>query len=86
MVLLLLCDGESSPKQTTGFLIVLQIGASGVELLWSAGTFWGQSGLVYRTEFPILDSEKSGRIVQILKNKILWIFAAFVFGYVGVEG
>jgi fucose permease len=57
-----------------------------MELFSSASTFWGQTGLVYRTEFPIMESEKSGRTLQAFKNKITWIFAAFVFGYVGAEG
>jgi len=64
----------------------LQIAVSGIELLSLASTFWAQTGLVYRTEFPIMDSETSGRTLQAFTNKITWIFATFVFGYVGAEG
>lgn len=64
----------------------MQIGGSAIELLSSATAFWKQTGVVYRTENPSVTSDKSGRTREALKNKVTWIFALFIFGYVGAEG
>jgi fucose permease len=78
----------TSALQDPEFVIslALQIGASVVEVLSSATTFWKQTGQVYRTENPSVTSDKSGRTREAVKNKITWIFALFIFGYVGAEG
>ncbi|TVY26956.1 Bypass of stop codon protein [Lachnellula hyalina] len=64
----------------------VMIGGSAIELLSSATAFWKQTGVVYRTENPSVTSDKSGRTREALKNKVTWIFALFIFGYVGAEG
>jgi fucose permease len=57
-----------------------------VELLTSASTFWKQSGSVYQSENPRDPNSTTGRTREALKNKLTWIFALFIFGYVGAEG
>jgi hypothetical protein len=59
---------------------------SAVELVTSAFTFWKQTGKVYELENPVDRNTKGGRTGEALKNKATWIFAIFIFGYVGSEG
>ncbi|TVY83691.1 Bypass of stop codon protein [Lachnellula suecica] len=63
----------------------IMIATSSLELISSAAAFWKQTGIVYRTENPSTSSDKSGRTREAVKNKITWIFALFIFGYVGAE-
>ncbi len=65
---------------------VHQIGGTAIELLTSASTFWKKTGTVYQEENPRDPNAKSGRTREALKNKLTWIFALFIFGYVGAEG
>jgi hypothetical protein len=65
---------------------VLQISASSVELATSAFTFWSQTGQIYQLENPVDPNTKKGRTREALNNKVTWIFALFIFGYVGAEG
>ncbi|CVK86310.1 related to tetracycline resistance proteins [Fusarium mangiferae] len=60
-------------------------GLSGEELISLTITFWTQTGAVYLSEAPSASGAKSGRMRQVLKNKLSWIFAFFVFGYCGAE-
>ncbi|KAI1063612.1 hypothetical protein LB506_005507 [Fusarium annulatum] len=60
-------------------------GLSGEELIALTITFWTQTGAVYLSEAPSASGAKSGRMRQVLKNKLSWIFAFFVFGYCGAE-
>jgi hypothetical protein len=59
---------------------------SGIELITSTWAFWAQTGAVYAAENPRDANAKTGRMREALSNKLTWIFAAFVFGYVGAEG
>ncbi|KAG4256006.1 hypothetical protein FPRO03_04954 [Fusarium proliferatum] len=60
-------------------------GLSGEELIALTITFWTQTGAVYLSEAPSASGAKSGRMRRVLKNKLSWIFAFFVFGYCGAE-
>jgi fucose permease len=53
--------------------------------LTSASTFWKQTGAVYQSENPRDPNSTTGRTREALKNKLTWIFALFIFGYVGAE-
>ncbi|KAH8800311.1 MFS transporter-like protein [Xylogone sp. PMI_703] len=63
----------------------LMIGAAAMELLTSAYTFWDKTGAVYLVENPRDSNATTGRTREALKSKITWIFALFIFGYVGAE-
>ena len=63
-----------------------QIGTSTIELVTSSITFWKQTGAVYQFENPTNSNSDSGRTREAIKNKVTWIFAVFIFGYVGAEG
>jgi fucose permease len=41
---------------------------------------------VYLAENPHDQNARGSRTRQVLKNKLTWIFALFLFGYVGAEG
>ncbi|KAF8851758.1 MFS transporter-like protein [Acephala macrosclerotiorum] len=62
-----------------------QIGTSAPELLTSSTTFWKQTGAIYAAENPRDPSSSTGRTREALKNKFTWIFALFIFGYMGAE-
>jgi fucose permease len=64
----------------------LKVGASALELATSTYTFWTQTGAVYQQENPQDPNAKTGRTREALKNKVTWLFALFIFGYVGAEG
>ncbi|PQE31527.1 hypothetical protein CJF32_00011274 [Rutstroemia sp. NJR-2017a WRK4] len=64
----------------------VMIAMSGIELITSTWAFWAQTGAVYAAENPRDANAKTGRMREALSNKLTWIFAAFVFGYVGAEG
>ncbi|KAH8892602.1 MFS general substrate transporter [Thozetella sp. PMI_491] len=63
----------------------VMLGGAVIELVTSAWAFRAQTGAVYLAENPFEDGAKSGRTRQALKNKYTWIFALFIFGYVGAE-
>ncbi|KAN0095894.1 MFS general substrate transporter [Hyaloscypha variabilis] len=63
----------------------IMIGASALELITSTYTFWAQTGAVYQAENPQSPTAKTGRTRGALKNKVTWLFALFIFGYVGAE-
>jgi fucose permease len=63
-----------------------QIAGSVVELLTSSLSFWKQTGAVYQAENPREPGAKTGRTREALKSQLTWIFALFIFGYVGAEG
>jgi hypothetical protein len=48
--------------------------------------FWKQTGHVYKLENPVDPNGSGGRTRDAIKNKVTWIFAVFIFGYVGAEG
>jgi hypothetical protein len=52
----------------------------------SSITFWKQTGAVYKLENPTDSNSDGGRTREAIKNKVTWIFAIFIFGYVGAEG
>ncbi|KAH7178235.1 hypothetical protein DER46DRAFT_569879 [Fusarium sp. MPI-SDFR-AT-0072] len=58
---------------------------SGDELIALIITFWTHTGDVYLSEAPSASGAKSGRMRQVLKNKLSWIFTFFVFAYCGAE-
>jgi hypothetical protein len=63
-----------------------QTAVAAVELTTSTWAFWAQTGHVYALENPRDVNAKTGRLREALSNKLTWIFAAFIFGYVGAEG
>ncbi|TAQ86579.1 hypothetical protein B7494_g5092 [Chlorociboria aeruginascens] len=63
----------------------LMVGISAIEFLTSAYTFWYQTGAIYQAENPRDPNSTTGRTRQALKSKVTWIFALFIFGYVGAE-
>ncbi|KUJ19598.1 MFS transporter-like protein [Mollisia scopiformis] len=65
----------------------IMIATSTLELLTSSTTFWSQTGTIYAAENPRDPSSSSstGRTREALKNKLTWIFALFIFGYMGAE-
>lgn len=77
-------SGEGMPGWYAFFYVMTA--ASVVELIALTITFWTQTGAVYLSEAPSASGAKSGRMRQVLKNKLSWIFAFFVFGYCGAEG
>lgn len=48
--------------------------------------FWKQSGHIYQMENPRDPNSTTGRTREALQNKLTWVFALFIFGYVGAEG
>ncbi|CAD6444856.1 0ee07618-2c2c-40aa-b2d7-327a69a9ee5d [Sclerotinia trifoliorum] len=54
-------------------------------LIASTWAFWAQTGHVYALENPRDANAKTGRLREALSHKLTWIFAAFIFGYVGAE-
>ena len=48
--------------------------------------FWNQIGKVYEAENPREPNSKTGRTREALQNKVTWVFALFIFGYMGAEG
>jgi nitrate/nitrite transporter NarK len=87
VVCVLLHYGLSLPRLAQKPLIIkrFQIGASALELTTSAWTFWKQTGSVYQAENPQDPNAKTGRTREALKNRVTWLFALFIFGYVGAE-
>ncbi|KAF5577849.1 tetracycline resistance [Fusarium pseudoanthophilum] len=76
-------SGKGMPGWYAFFYVMTA--ASVVELIALTITFWTQTGAVYLSEAPSASGAKSGRMRQVLKNKLSWIFAFFVFGYCGAE-
>ena len=64
----------------------IQIAGSAIELVTSTVMFWKQTGKVYQMENPREPNSTTGRTREALKNKLTWVFALFIFGYVGAEG
>ncbi|KAI9739949.1 MAG: hypothetical protein M1818_005005 [Claussenomyces sp. TS43310] len=63
----------------------IMIAGSAIELVTTTIAFWEQTGEVYQKENPRDINAKTGRTRQALKNTLTWIFALFIFGYVGAE-
>lgn len=63
-----------------------QVGGAAIELLISSLAFWKQTGNIYKAEHPRDPNAKTGRTREALKSKITWVFALFIFGYMGAEG
>ena len=80
----LMVSSRKEPKSAT--FNILQIGTSAIEIVTSSITFWKQTGAIYKLENPTDSNSDSGRTREAIKNKVTWIFAAFIFGYVGAEG
>ncbi|KAI9641524.1 hypothetical protein NHQ30_010336 [Ciborinia camelliae] len=59
--------------------------AASIELITSTFAFWAQTGHVYALENPRDANAKRGRLREALSNKLTWVFALFLFGYVGAE-
>jgi len=57
-----------------------------IEFLTSAYTFWSQTGAVYLLKNPREIDATTGRTREALKSPLTWIFALFLFGYMGAEG
>ncbi|KAL3419143.1 MFS transporter [Phlyctema vagabunda] len=66
------------------FYYVLAAGAA-IELVMTTLFFWKQTGPVFREENPRDPNIKVGRTREALSNKMTWIFAIFILGYVGAE-
>lgn len=65
---------------------MVKVGGSLIELVVTTTAFWRQTGEVFRMENPRDPNVKVGRTREALSNKLTWIFAIFVLGYVGAEG
>ncbi|MCJ1311950.1 hypothetical protein MMC25_005624 [Agyrium rufum] len=66
------------------YYIMVSVGAS--EAVLAIMVFWGETGAKYRRENPIMESEgNSNRTKEALLNRTVWICAAFLFVYVGIE-
>ncbi|KAH8784503.1 MFS transporter-like protein [Hyaloscypha sp. PMI_1271] len=63
----------------------IMVGGSALELTTSTWAFWRQTGSIYQAENPQDPNAKTGRTREALKNKITWLFALFIFGYMGAE-
>jgi len=59
---------------------------STTELISSSYTFWSQTGAVYLLKNPREANATTGRTREALKSPLTWIFALFLFGYMGTEG
>ena len=64
----------------------MQVCGAAVELATSTLAFWKQTGKVYQAEHPRDPNSRTGRTREALRNKLTWVFALFIFGYVGAEG
>ncbi|KAK6602430.1 hypothetical protein H4I95_07532 [Botrytis cinerea] len=67
------------------YFLYIMTAVAATELITSAWAFWAQTGQVYSMENPRDVNAKTGRLREALSNKLTWIFAAFIFGYVGAE-
>ncbi|THV54702.1 hypothetical protein BGAL_0021g00040 [Botrytis galanthina] len=67
------------------YFYYIMTAVAATELVTSAWAFWAQTGHVYAMENPRDVNAKTGRLREALSNKLTWIFAAFIFGYVGAE-
>ena len=65
---------------------ISQVSAAAVEFVSSSFAFWKQTGEAYQLENPAESNAKGGRTREAMRNKVTWIFALFIFGYVGAEG
>ncbi|PQE27748.1 hypothetical protein CJF31_00009976 [Rutstroemia sp. NJR-2017a BVV2] len=63
----------------------VMIAMAGIESISSTWAFWAQTGAVFAAENPRDENAKMGRMREAFDHKLTWIFAAFVFGYVGLE-
>ncbi|KAG9236972.1 major facilitator superfamily domain-containing protein [Amylocarpus encephaloides] len=61
------------------------IGTSFIELATSTLAFWTQTGARYCADNPSTQTQTSGRTREAIKYKLTWIFALFIFGYMGAE-
>ncbi|KAF7857283.1 hypothetical protein EAF04_009524 [Stromatinia cepivora] len=67
------------------YFYYIMTAVAATELITSTWAFWAQTGHVYALENPRDVSAKTGRLREALSHKLTWIFAAFIFGYVGAE-
>ncbi|KAJ8058793.1 hypothetical protein OCU04_011781 [Sclerotinia nivalis] len=68
------------------YFYYIMAAVAATELITSTLAFWAQTGHVYALENPRDVNAKTGRLREALSHKLTWIFAAFIFGYVGAEG
>ena len=61
-------------------------GGAVIELSTCTWAFWHKTGAEYRLENPRESGSKGGRTREALGNKITWLCAIFLLGYVGAEG
>ncbi|KAK6599262.1 hypothetical protein H4I96_08466 [Botrytis cinerea] len=76
---------KTGPSHQEQLIDKKQTAVAATELITSAWAFWAQTGQVYSMENPRDVNAKTGRLREALSNKLTWIFAAFIFGYVGAE-
>ncbi|ESZ89499.1 hypothetical protein SBOR_10116 [Sclerotinia borealis F-4128] len=67
------------------YFYYIMTAVAATELITSTWAFWAQTGHIYASENPRDVNAKTGRLREALSNKLTWIFAAFIFGYVGAE-
>ncbi|KAI9724052.1 MAG: hypothetical protein M1812_000770 [Candelaria pacifica] len=63
----------------------LMVGLATIELIASAAAFWNETGAKFRLENPRTTDKKGGRTKEAMSNKVTWICALFLLGYVGIE-
>jgi fucose permease len=60
-------------------------GAVATELVFASWAFWGATGQVFRDSHPNTSKGKGSRTKEALNSRIVWICAAFLLVYVGIE-
>ncbi|KAI9705528.1 MAG: hypothetical protein M1836_006283 [Candelina mexicana] len=63
----------------------LMVGLAVFELVASVAAFWNETGAKFRIENPRTTNKKGGRTKEAVANKVTWICAFFLLGYVGIE-
>ncbi|KAI9798030.1 MAG: hypothetical protein M1835_005033 [Candelina submexicana] len=63
----------------------LMVGLAVFELVASVAAFWNDTGAKFRLENPRTTDKKGGRTKEAVTNKVTWICAFFLLGYVGIE-
>ena len=63
----------------------IMIGLQAGELIGAVNAFWHESGKKFRVDHPRTEDAKGGRTKEALKSRVIWICAAFLLIYVGIE-
>ena len=66
-------------------LTFLQVAVAILELSFAIPAFWSSDGAAHRLAHPHSLETGNSRTREALTNKISWICAIFLLGYVGVE-